>query len=611
MKTFKLAFFLACSLMLCMHAECMNQSNKDLNEAANNAEYYEMTPPPPYIVERFGPFGPQEKSYPIPDDAVIVAPDGLDANDGKSIDKPTTLKKAVESAVTGTVIVLRGGIYRTGDLIFNKKITIQPYLNERPVIKGSKIASEWVKKGDYWVTKWDLYPDNKPRPSSLKIMGDRYYGDLVMFNGKMFRPVFEPSDLENGKFYCDYDANEVYISEDPSGKEVEITAYTDGFVREHDETADAEGPTIQGLDMMHFRNSCITIQEDNPHRVILTEISGNPGEMPFAPVNSRIENCRLLFCVKYGLRITSPDSYIGYNDISMIGYVAVEPFMSHNSVFEHNTINHSNWFNFRTFPAGIKVFNQSYNYIVRNNNFSDMPCEAVWYDVGHREGVVVNNYFYNCGIGVKIEISHRTYVAGNVFKNANLWFCNSYNCLAYNNTLIDSRLDLWRNNRGEGAKDRNYHAFTGPRPFGYHGHHVANNVFAGQGQSGFYFLIEDNKNWGEVILDKNFQAEILAHNLFLNEAEWIFDAEFQPKELPDTKYASLTEFREDYGEFEDGNVQLNITQDKLFRSKADGDFRLRNVPGIPDGVELPEYIAKLLGWEQANPGLGAFAQPHN
>ena len=590
------------SLLLCMFTACTNHSNKDKNDASTIAEYYESTPAPPYIVERFGPFGPQEKSYPVPTGAVIVAHDGLDANDGSSIDKPTTLEKAINNAVTGTVIVLRGGVYRTGNLVFNKKITIQAYLSERPVIKGSKIADQWTKRGNFWVTKWDsLSSNDTPRPGSLAD-GDHYYGDLVMFNGEMFRPVGEPSDLDSGKFYCDYAANEVYISEDPSGKIIEITTYMNGFVRKHDETADTEGPTIQGLDMMQFRNSCITIDGVRPRRNI------EPGEMPNAPVKTRIENCRLLFCPKFGLRITSPNSYIGYNDVSMIGYVAVEPFTSHNTIFEHNSISHSNWFNFLTFPAGIKVFNQSYNFTVRNNYLSDMPCEAVWYDVGHREGVVVTNYFYNCGIGLKIEISHRTYIAGNVFKKANLWLCNSNNCMAYNNTLIDSRLDLWRNNRKMDTNASFNHAATGPGPLGYHGHHVANNVFAGQPPDGYYFLIEDNFNRGKEIYDKNFQSEVLAHNLFLHGAEWTFNAEYQPKKLTPVKYASLADFRKDYSDFEEGNVQLDITQEKLFMSKDNGDFRLTSVPGLPGGMKLPESITRLLGWNPAKQGLGAFAQ---
>jgi hypothetical protein len=421
----------------------------------------------------------------------------------------------------------------------------------------------------------------------------------------MFRPVESPTELDSGRFYCDYAAGEIYISEDPAGKTVEISRHKYGLIRLHDSTADEVGPTILGLDVIHYAGSCIQIQGDDPYRFI------EPGEMPDAPVKTRIEDCRLLFCSRTGLRVISPESYIGYNDISMMGNGAVTPRMSHNGVFEHNKVSKSNYYNLRIYPAGIKVFNQCYNYTVRNNYFAEMPCEAVWYDVGHREGVIVNNYFSDCGIGVKVEICHRTYVAGNVFNNSNLWFCNSNGCLAYNNTLLNSRIDLWRNNRGRGGTfNKNYtfnHAATGPGPLGYHGHHVANNVFAGQQpRGGFYLLIEDNDNHGPEVLDQNFQAELISNNLFLSEAEWTINAEYQPQGLAPVNYASLEDFREVYGDYEEGNVQLDITADDLFRDLSTGDYSLNDLPGIPPGTDLPESIAKLLGWKAEKPGPGAF-----
>jgi hypothetical protein len=604
MKKTQPTFLIVFSLLITILHACTGEN------IPSATGYYESTPAPQFIAEHLGPFGPREKSYTPPDGAVFVAPDGRDSNSGTTPDSPITLPGAISEAGTGSVIVLRGGVYRTGDLEFNKKITLQPYLDERPVLKGSEIAEDWIKRGEYWVTEWDhMFYNDPPRwykPGGRDGPACNYNDDLVIFDGRMFRPVESPSELDSGRFYCDYEAGEIYISEDPSGKTVEISEHKYGLVRRHDETADVEGPAILGLDVLHFAGSCIVIEGDDPYRFI------EPGEMPDAPVRTHIENCRLLFCSRTGLRIISPESYIGYNDISMMGNGAVTPRMSHNGVFEHNKVSHSNWYNLRIYPAGIKVFNQSYNYTVRNNYFAEMPCEAVWYDVGHREGVIVNNYFYNCGVGIKIEICHRTYIAGNVFNKSNLWLCNSNGCLAYNNTLIDSRIDLWRNNRGRGGTyNKNYsfnHASTGPGPLGYHGHQVANNVFAGpEPRGGYYLLIEDNNNHGPEILDQNFQSEVLAHNLFLNEAEWTINAEFQPKGLQPVNYESLADFREVYGEYEEGNIQLDLTGDELFRARSQGDYSLNDLPGIPDGIDLPESVATLLGWNSSRPGLGAFA----
>ena len=303
--------------------------------------YYDLTPALPYLHKQFGPFGPLVKNYPIPGNAIFAAPDGDATSDGRSSDQPTSIENAFKTAESGDAIVLRGGEYRTGNLTFNKKITVQPYEDEQPVLKGTRIAEEWVSRGDYWVTRWDsMYYNDPPRwyqPGGRDGPACNYNNDLVIFDGRMFRPVQDSSLLEDGRFFCNYASNEILISEDPTGKTVEITYYPYGIRRIHDEEADADGPTILGLDLLGYARSCISIEGEDPHRIL------EPGEMPNSSVNTHIENCRLLFSGNDGLRIYSPNSYVGYNDISMIANVAVGTRASHNSVFEHNIVSNSNW----------------------------------------------------------------------------------------------------------------------------------------------------------------------------------------------------------------------------------------------------------------------------
>src|SRR5690606_17893036 len=79
---------------------------------------------------------------------------------GTKLENPTTIETALASAVTGDAVVMRGGTYRTGNLTFNQGITIQPYLDEQPVLKGTLVASEWQQNADsIWFTTWSsLFP---------------------------------------------------------------------------------------------------------------------------------------------------------------------------------------------------------------------------------------------------------------------------------------------------------------------------------------------------------------------------------------------------------------------------------------------------------------------
>ena len=568
-------------------------------------DYYDPRPAPPYILEQLGPFGPRTTEYPVPEGAVFVAPDGKESNSGASIEEPTTIEKAISEVQTDSVIVMRGGEYRTGELTFNKKITVQAYPAERPVSKRGKLASNWEKRGEYWVTQWEtMFKNEPPAWYNPERHGPPciWNGDAVIYDGRMFRPANTLAEVTNNFFFCDYDAGEIYLMDDPTDKLIEITVHEDGFVREHDEAADAEGPTFLGLDVMHYARSCIKIDGKQFSRPIALY------EMPVAPVKSRIEDCRILFCSKNGLEVISPDSTIAHNDISYHGWCAVTIRTSHRSIFEHNMIHFSNFYQHASYPCGIKVFNQGHGFVTRNNYLADMTCIAVWYDVGLKENIVVNNYFKNCGISVKIEISHRSYIAGNVMDNSRMFICNAANCLMFNNTLIDSSMDFMRNNRGKtwSVHFGWHHASTGPGVEHYHGHQIANNVFVGSNPlRKVYHLVEDFNDY-----DHHFQWDLHSSNLYLSEAEPAFRAEWRPGNMEMTNYVSLADFEATapYGDYMDRNVQLDLSQDDLFVSSEKGDFRLKDVEGMPEGVVIPADILDMLGWDVGTKGIGALLQ---
>ena len=93
-----------------------------------------------------GPYGPIRQNYEVPNKAnhvYYVAPDGREDAAGTSLKQPTTLGTAISKVVTGDAIILRGGTYRTGGLRLNQGITMQSYAGDRPVLKGTRVATEW------------------------------------------------------------------------------------------------------------------------------------------------------------------------------------------------------------------------------------------------------------------------------------------------------------------------------------------------------------------------------------------------------------------------------------------------------------------------------------
>jgi hypothetical protein len=113
-----------------------------------------------------GPYGPLPQNYSIPTDAAhvyYVAPDGKPEASGATLAEPTTLAVALAKAATNDALILRGGTYREGNFQLNQGITIQPFANEKPVIKGTLIATQWeAQSNGLWRTSWSTLFPRKP-----------------------------------------------------------------------------------------------------------------------------------------------------------------------------------------------------------------------------------------------------------------------------------------------------------------------------------------------------------------------------------------------------------------------------------------------------------------
>ena len=96
-------------------------------------------------------YGPIPMVYELPEVSgaiYYVAPDGDPAAEGSTLEAPTTIEAAISRVSTGDALVLRGGTYRTGNLTFNQGITIQPYQDEQPVLKGTLVAENWEQNDE-------------------------------------------------------------------------------------------------------------------------------------------------------------------------------------------------------------------------------------------------------------------------------------------------------------------------------------------------------------------------------------------------------------------------------------------------------------------------------
>lgn len=228
-------------------------------------------------------YGPIDQVYELPQTAgtiYYVAPDGDPTADGLSLDKPTSIEAAIERVVTGDAIVMRGGEYRTGNLEFNQGITIQPYNDEKPVIKGCLIADNWQQDADgLWFTEWEYLFPGVPESWWVRQWNEkntplhRFNNDAVFIDGQLLQSAGSKEELNEETFLVDYDNKKIYLAADPSGKTVEITAFRKAIHRVvtdvHGKSSDGRGPVIKGLLVTMYPDTMVHIDGYYPQEYLL------------------------------------------------------------------------------------------------------------------------------------------------------------------------------------------------------------------------------------------------------------------------------------------------------------------------------------------------------
>lgn len=432
-----------------------------------------------------GPYGPIPTIYEVPTSGTTyyVAPDGNANSPGTSLATPTSIESAIARVVTGDTIVLRGGTYRTGSLQLNQGIAIQPYRNEKPVLTGTQVATEWQALRDgVWRTKWDKLFPAKPlgwwrlEREGMRTPLHRFNNDMVFIDGKLLKSVGWAGELDEDSFYIDYASGHVYIGVDPKDKLVEITAHDIALHRPsrrvHDKESDRKGPIIRGVTFTQYAYRAIDIEGKKPSTTAEQEPTDDPvGVSDRANhgkevVGTTLENVTISFTSRVAGYFRGDGLTIRNSLISDTGTEGIYVIGSSNVLLERNIIRRNNIEQLTGYyPAAVKIFNQSYDVIVRDNLVIEHPySNGVWYDVGNVEGVFANNYVEGTQIGLFFEISKGIVVAGNVFvdNDQGVRVLNSAKARVYHNTFLNSPVLFDRNERSAQGDHFGWHPQTGP-----------------------------------------------------------------------------------------------------------------------------------------------------
>ncbi|HET6397059.1 MAG TPA: right-handed parallel beta-helix repeat-containing protein [Pseudoxanthomonas sp.] len=580
-----------------------------------------------------GPYGPVPQRYEVPATGTVyyVAPDGDAAAPGTSLARPTTIEAAIARVVTGDAIVMRGGTYRTGGLQLNQGITIQPYLDERPVLKGTRVATEWeALRENVWRTKWTtLFPAQplgwwRREREGMRTPLHRFNNDMVFVDGKLLQSVGWEGELDENSFYIDYANGYVYIGVDPKDRQVEITAHDIALHRPsrpvHGKESDRKGPTLRGITFTQYAYRAIDIEGKKPSTGPNEEPTDDPvGVSPESAhgkevVGTTLENVTISFTSRVAGYFRGDGLVIRNSLVSDTGTEGIYVIGSSDVLLERNIVRRNNIEQLTGYyPAAVKIFNQSHRVVVRDNLIVDHPhSNGVWYDVGNVEGVFAGNHVEGTQIGFFFEISKGVTVAGNVFvdNEQGIRVLNSSGARIYHNTFLDSPVLFDRNERSAQGDHFGWHPQTGPDVDEREGHVFEGNLLAaGPGFTAPLLRFEQPAAMcGQLTRPMTTRVDGNAYvRATVGDEPLVVWSPARGKECQ-AGYATLEAFRKAAGVEARGRAWMPYAG-ALFRSVELSRFELARRPEGMQEVPVAEEARRVLGWDAPTHVPGAYPAP--
>jgi hypothetical protein len=586
-----------------------------------------------------GPYGPLQQSYEVPANAnhvYYVAPDGKEEAAGTSLQQPTTLETAIARVVTRDAIILRGGVYRTGGLRFNQGITMQPYASERPVLKGTRVATEWRPlRNNVWRTSWKtLFPAaplgwwQRDR-EGMRTPLHRFNNDMVFVDGEMLRSADWEGELDSHSYYIDYEKGQVYIGVDPTNRLVEITAYDGALLRTakpvHGKTNDHKGPVIRGITFTQYARLALEIEGKRsfgPNDEPTDEPLGpsDPGTYGQEVTGTMLENVTISFCSRVagyfrGDGLTIRQSLFSDTSTEGVYVIGSSDVLLEKNIFRRNNVENLTGY----YPAAVKIFNQSHRVTCRDNLVLDNPnSNGIWYDVGNREGVFVDNWVQDCLDGFFFEISKGAICAGNVFINCDkgIRILNSSNVRVWHNTLIDSVASFERDQRSATGDRFGWHPATGPDMDQREGHVFCGNLLVASQQFSKPLLRFEQSPALRGKLTKP-QVTQLDGNVYVRSAAAAPMPILVWSPVPGgsgmTECRTLAEFQKLCPPFEAHSKVVTSLLGALFQSPDLSRYELIQDLSLPaSAAPLPDEVRHLLGWPKQDAILpGAYPTFHD
>jgi hypothetical protein len=336
-------------------------------------------------------------------DTYYVSTSGADDNSGASAGKALrTINHAASLAGPGDTIIIMPGTYRETVRVQNSGTSANPitFKAQQPgtvFIDGSEKVSGWTRAGssDVYSAPWshDFFLGNYRYHRSDPVAG---HAENFVHNGKRLSQVLSKSDLSEGEFYVDWNANKVHVWLQNDADARDTTVY--GGTRKHLMVpANATSGKFITVDGINFRNAANFAQD--------AAVKTNDG---WVVKNSRFEDMSNAAFGIYG-----DNTFVYNNKFANNGHVALTGTGS-NALLVDNDVygNNERGYRWAWESGGAKLTRTQGLYVINYNGY-DNNGAGLWLDIFNSDYVIKGGFFHDNkamsndyeGMGLFLEIN--------------------------------------------------------------------------------------------------------------------------------------------------------------------------------------------------------------
>jgi parallel beta-helix repeat protein len=258
------------------------------------------------------------------------------------------------------------------------------------ILNGAQVVTEWTHMDGAW--RATGYLPSHPFVHGECVAGYRgcQYAEAIFYDNHQLRRVDTRDELAPGRFFEDYDANAIWIADDPRGRSVEV-ARTEAAV-----TGKSKNVLVEGLIIEKFANPA------------------QHGAVHAQGPRWRIQNNDVRLNHGYGVFSASTHGKIAGNHLHHNGQLGLGGDDDYDVVTK-NEIDHNNTSGFDiSWDAGGMKWTSSTGLTVSDNDVHHNNGSGLWTDINNIDTTYERNTVHNnTSHGIFHEISYRAVIRNN------------------------------------------------------------------------------------------------------------------------------------------------------------------------------------------------------